>query len=136
VVNDLNVVLLTGRLTRDPDLKETRSKQQLCTFSLACNRYFRQETGGEYGQEAHYFDVETWGLLAKQCGEGLVKGRLARVQGRLKQDRWQDGAGMNRSKILIVAERVEWVTPKRKDDEDEPVDAEPAPHELAPELGD
>jgi single-strand DNA-binding protein len=134
VVNDLNVVLLVGRLTRDPDLKETRGGKQICTFSLACNRYFRQETGGEYGKEAYFFDVETWGLLAKQCADGLVKGRVARVQGRLKQDRWQDGAGTNRSKVLVVAEKVEWVSPKRP--EDEPADAEPAPHELTPELGD
>lgn len=113
MVNDLNVVLLTGRLTRDPDIKETKSGKAITSFSIACNRYFRHEQSGDAAHEVHYFEIETWGLTAKQCGENLKQGWLARVTGRLKLDRWQDGNGTNRSKVMVVADRVEWMPPRR-----------------------
>ena len=58
-----------------------------------------------------YLEVETWGLLAKQCAE-LRKGQVVRVQGRIKQERWQDGDGNNRTKVIVVADRAEWQRPK------------------------
>jgi len=112
-VNDLNVVLLTGRLTRDPDTKETRAGAAVTSFAIAVNRYFKRDSG-DWGQETSYLEIETWGLLAKQCAE-LTKGQVARVQGRVKQERWQDGDGNNRTKVLVIAERVEWRRPKAEE---------------------
>lgn len=115
MVNDLNVVLLTGRLTRDPDAKETKSGTPITSFSIAVNRYFRYDAGG-WGEETSFVEVETWSVLAKQCSE-LTRGQVVRVQGRIKQDRWQDGDGNNRTKMVVVAERVEWRKPKADEPE-------------------
>jgi single-strand DNA-binding protein len=78
----------------------------VCKFSVACNRFFKQEE--EMQKEVSYFDVSTWARLAEVCGEYLKKGRGVRVVGRLRQDRWTDPEGKLRSRIEIVAEHVEF----------------------------
>ena len=78
----------------------------MCTFALASNRFFKQDD--ETQKEVSYFDVTTWSRLAEVCGEYLKKGRGVRVVGRLKQDRWTGPEGQARSKVMIVAEHVEF----------------------------
>ena len=113
-MNSLNSVLLEGNLTRDPELKYTPKGTAVCSFSIASNRYFKQEE--EYQQEVSYFDVTSWSHLAEVCSEYLKKGRGVRVVGRLKQDRWNDPEGNGRSKVYVVAEHVEF-KPERKKEE-------------------
>ena len=105
-MNSLNSILVEGNLTRDPELSATPKGTPVCSFSMASNRFYRQED--ETQQEVSFFDVETWSKLATVCGEQLKKGRGVRVVGRLKQDRWTDNDGKNRSKVKIVAEHVEF----------------------------
>ncbi|MDR3325549.1 MAG: single-stranded DNA-binding protein [Spirochaetaceae bacterium] len=105
-MNNLNSILLEGNLVRDPLFKTTAKGTSLCTFSLATNRYFKQDSGFE--QEVSYFDVETWSKLADSCMELGRKGRGVRVVGRLKQDRWMGDDGKTRSKVRVVAEHVEF----------------------------
>jgi len=100
----LNSILIDGNLTRDPELRSTPKGTKVCKFGLANNRFY--EVDGEKVQEVSFFDVETWSRLAEACGEHLVKGRGVRVIGRLKQDRWKNEQGENRSRIKIVAEHV------------------------------
>jgi single-strand DNA-binding protein len=104
--NNLNSVLIEGNLVRDPVIKTTTKGTALCTFSLASNRYYRRNDAME--QEVSYFDIQTWGNLADDCYGNGKKGRGARVVGRLKQERWSDEDGKARSKVLIVAEHVEF----------------------------
>jgi single-strand DNA-binding protein len=82
---------------QDTELAYTPKGTAVCKFSLACNRFFKQEA--EMQKEASYFDVSCWTRLAEVCGEYLKKGRGVRVVGRLKQDRWTDadGKGTRRS---------------------------------------
>ncbi len=105
-MNSLNSILVEGNLTRDPELKCTPSGTPVCAFSVASNRFYKQDQ--EYQKEVSFFDVETWAKLAESCAEYLEKGRGVRVVGRLKQDRWQDQDGNPRSKVKIVAEHVEF----------------------------
>jgi single-strand DNA-binding protein len=105
-MNNLNSILLEGNLVRDPELKFTPKGTAVCTFTVASNRYFKQEE--ELQEEVSYFDVTVWNRLAEVCKEYLTKGRGVRVVGRLKQDRWEDNDGKTRSKVLIVAEHVEF----------------------------
>jgi single-strand DNA-binding protein len=121
-MNSLNSVLLEGNLTRDPELRYTPKGTAVCSFSIASNRHFKQEE--EYQEEVSYFDVTTWSHLAEVCGEYLRKGRGVRVVGRLKQDRWNDAEGNGRSKVLVVAEHVEF-RPERKKEAEAPETAEP-----------
>ena len=106
MMNNLNSILLEGNLVRDPDLRYTPQGSPVCSLTVACNRYFKQNE--ELQEEVSYFDVTTWNRLAEVCKEYLSKGRGVRVVGRLKQDRWQDTEGKTRSKVLVVAEHVEF----------------------------
>ena len=105
-MNNLNSILLEGNLVADPELRYIPKGTPVCSFSVACNRYFKQEE--ELQQEVSYFDITTWNRLAEVCNEYLTKGRGVRVVGRLKQDRWEDQEGKTRSKVHIVAEHVEF----------------------------
>jgi single-strand DNA-binding protein len=73
---------------------------------LASNRYFKQDE--ETQKEVAFFEVTSWARLAEVCGESLLEGRGVRIVGRLKQDRWTSPEGQGRSKVLIVAEHVEF----------------------------
>src|SRR5512136_2388850 len=105
-MNNLNSILLEGNLVRDPEMSYTSKGAPVCNFTMACNRYYKQEE--ELQEEVSYFDVTVWNRLAEVCKEYLTKGRGVRVVGRLKQDRWQDSDGKTRSKVHIVAEHVEF----------------------------
>ena len=105
-MNSLNSILLEGNLVRDPESGETPKGTQFCKFSIASNRYYKQE--GSKVDEVSYFDVEVWSKLAESCHTNLEKGRGVRVVGRLKQDRWQDEEGRGRTKVKIVGEHVEF----------------------------
>jgi single-strand DNA-binding protein len=115
-MNNLNSILIEGNLTRDPELSYTSKGTAVCKFSVACNRFFKQED--ETQKEVSYFDVSCWTRLAEVCGEYLKKGRGVRVVGRLKQDRWTDADGKPRSRIEIVAEHVEFKPQLKKQDGD------------------
>ena len=105
-MNSLNSILVEGNLTKDPVLKETPKGTSVCTFTVASNRFYKQDEAFE--KEVSFFDVETWAKLAEACGSQLTKGRGVRVIGRLKQDRWNDPEGNYREKVKIVAEHVEF----------------------------
>jgi single-strand DNA-binding protein len=105
-MNSLNSILVEGNLTRDPELRHTPKGTPVCAFAVASNRFYRYEE--ELQKEVSFFDVEAWAGLAERCGKELDKGRGVRVAGRLKQDRWIDQEGKNRSKVKIVAEHVEF----------------------------
>jgi single-strand DNA-binding protein len=113
-MNNLNSVLIEGNLVRDPELKTTAKGTSLCTFSLASNRYFKQESG--FDKEVGYFDVQAWAKLAESCYNLGHKGRGVRVVGRLKQDRWNDADGKARSKITIVAEHAEFRAESKREE--------------------
>ncbi len=106
MLNNLNSIIVEGNLVRDPILKTTPNGHQVCSFSVASNRFYRQNEETE--KEVSFFDVETWSRLAQTCAETLKKGRGVRVVGRLKQDRWEDASGKTQAKIKIVAEHVEF----------------------------
>jgi single-strand DNA-binding protein len=105
-MNNLNSILIEGNMVREPQYRTTPKGTPVCTFSLASNRYFRQDNG--YEREVSFFDVETWAKLADTCNNLGKKGRGVRVVGRLKQDRWTGNDGRHRSRISIVAEHVEF----------------------------
>jgi single-strand DNA-binding protein len=105
-MNSLNSILIEGNLVRDAEIRTTSKGTTVGTFQIASNRYFRQETGME--KEVSFFNVETWSKLAESiCNKGR-KGRGVRVVGRLKQERWNDNDGKAQSKVVIVAEHVEF----------------------------
>jgi single-strand DNA-binding protein len=105
-MNNLNSILIEGNLVRDPLLRSTPKGTPVCTFTLASNRFFKQDSGLE--KEVGFFEVETWARLAQNCYDLGHKGRGVRVVGRLKQERWNGSDGKNHSRVTIVAEHVEF----------------------------
>lgn len=120
-MNNLNSIILEGNLTKDPVEAKTPKGTPVCNFSVASNRYYRQE--GERQSEVSFVDVEVWARLAETCGEYLKKGRGVRVVGRLKQDRWTDPEGNPRSRLKIVGEHVEFKPQPKTDAADSSKDS-------------
>jgi len=114
-MNNLNSILIEGNMVREPLFRNTPKGTPVCTFSLASNRFFKQDSGLE--KEVSFFEVETWAKLAEACNNLGKKGRGVRVVGRLKQDRWTGNDGKPRSRISIVAEHVEFRPEVKKDTE-------------------
>lgn len=129
MLNNLNSIIIEGNLVRDPLLKTIPNGNYVCSFAVASNRYYKQNEQTE--KEVSFFEVEAWSKLAQTCGEILKKGRGVRVVGRLKQDRWEDGAGKTQSRIKIVAEHVEFKPVFKRDEDDARAKAEPASTEEA-----
>jgi single-strand DNA-binding protein len=111
-MNNLNSVLIEGNMVKDPMIRSTPKGTQVCNFSIASNRYYRQDSNLE--QETGFFDIEAWGKLAEACISKGHKGRGVRVVGRLKQGRWTGDDGKYHSRVSIVAEHVEYRTDYKK----------------------
>jgi single-strand DNA-binding protein len=107
----MNKVLLTGRLTRDPEMRQLASGKTVTQFSLATNDY---RGGGE--KKAEYHSIVTWDRLAEICGQFLGKGQLVSVDGRLQTRQWEDDNKLRHWKTEIVAGNVEMLSGKRKKD--------------------
>lgn len=103
---NFNRVIMVGNLTRDPELRQLPSGQNVCRFGLASSRQYRNKQTGDMVQDVCFIDTEVWGLQAENCKQYLAKGRPVLVEGRLKFDSWQAPDGSPRSKHLIVADRV------------------------------
>ncbi len=108
----LNSVNIMGNLTRDPELKYIPSGKAVCSISIANNRVYSK--GEEKVKEVSYFDVEVWGAAAENCAKYLTKGSGIIVEGRLKQDRWEQD-GNKRSRVRISANSVHFM-PRKGDD--------------------
>jgi len=114
-MSNLNSILIEGNMVREPLYRTTPKGTPVCTFSLASNRFYRQDAGMEK-KEVSFFEVETWSKIAEACNDQGRKGRGVRVVGRLKQERWMGTDGKNHSRIRIVAEHVEFRPDFRRDD--------------------
>ncbi len=112
-MNDLNTVLIEGRLVKDPDLR-TINNNLMCRFTLACARYF-YDKDKNWVQDTSFLQVEVWGAAAKVCFDVLRKGRGVRVVGRIRQRLWKDNQEISREYICIIAEHIEFKPEKRND---------------------
>ena len=102
---DVNRVIEIGHLTRDEELKYTPGGMAIGNVSIAVNR--RVKKGQEWVDESNYFDVVIFGKQAESLQRFLTKGKQIAVDGFLKQDRWKDQNGVNRSRISIVANDIQ-----------------------------
>lgn len=102
---DINNATLIGRLTRDEDLEYTAGGMAIGKISVAINR--RVKKGQEWVDEANYFDVVIFGKQAENLKRFLTKGKQVGVSGFLKQDRWTDQNGQNKSRVTIVANDIQ-----------------------------
>ena len=111
---DLNKVFLAGRLTRDPELRYIPSGTAVASLSLAVSRNYTAKDGSKK-EEVVFVDVNAWGRQAETCGEYLSKGSALLVEGRLQLDRWETNTGEKRNKLKVVAQRIQFLSTRRKD---------------------
>ena len=105
-MNDLNTVTMIGRLTADPQLKQTQGGGQICSFSIGCNHCYSRSYG-EKVEEVSYFNCTAFGKLGEVLNRYAEQGKQVAVEGRLKQRRWQDDIGKNHSAVEIVVENFQ-----------------------------
>ena len=99
----LNKIIIMGRLTRDPELKTTGSGLSVTSFSIACDRDFKSQSGEK---ECDFINVQAWRSTAEFVSKYFSKGRMAVVEGRLQTRKYQDRDGNNRIATEIVANNV------------------------------
>ena len=106
---NINVVVVTGNLTRDPELKSTSGGTAVCKLRVAVNSR-RRDQGGEWVDKPNFFDVTVFGAQGENCANYLSKGRPVAVEGRLEWSEWDasDGSG-KRSKVEIIANSVQFL---------------------------
>jgi single-strand DNA-binding protein len=107
----VNKVLLTGRLTRDPEMRALASGKNVTQFSVATNEY-----AGHGKERAEYHNIVTWDKLAEICARYLGKGQQVSVEGRIQTRSWDDERGLRHWKTEVVASSVEMLSGRRKKD--------------------
>ncbi len=98
---DINCVTLTGRLTRDGELKYTPSGSAVVRFSLAVNRA-KRNADGTWGEDTSFIDCVYFGKAAEATNSYLTKGRMVAVSGELRQNRWEGNDGQARSRVEVI----------------------------------
>jgi single-strand DNA-binding protein len=108
---NLNKVHLIGNLTRDPELRHTPKGSAICTFALAINRKFKDESGER--EEVTFVEVEAWGKAGENVAKYCARGRSLYVEGRLKLDQWEDKQTKEkRSRLKVVLETFQFLGAK------------------------
>ena len=115
MARSLNQVTLMGNLTRDPELRQTPTGQNVTSFSLALNRSYKDQSG-EWQEATDYIDIVCWGPLAERVAQYLSKGRRCLVQGRLQSRSWEQ-EGQKRSKVEVLANDVTFLDSRGAGDE-------------------
>mgnify|MGYP001768622786 CR=1 FL=1 len=104
----MNLVVLMGNLTRDPELRRTPAGQAVADIGLAVSEIYKSKTGEETESKC-FVDIVAWGKQAEACAEHLAKGSAVAVEGKLQLDQWQTAAGEKRYKLKVRATRVQFV---------------------------
>jgi single-strand DNA-binding protein len=113
---NFNKVILAGNLTRDPELRYTPKGTAVARITLAVNRVYTSGEGGEKKEEVSFVDVDIWGRQAEVIAQYMKKGRPLLVEGRLKQDTWEDkNTKQKQSKLKVVLESFSFIDSNRGD---------------------
>ena len=111
----LNKVVIMGRFTKDPELRRTGSGTAVTSFSLACDRDFKSQSGDK---ETDFIEAVAWKNTAEFVSKYFSKGRMAVVDGRLQIRDWTDKAGNKRTTAEVVADNVYFADSKRSESND------------------
>lgn len=114
-MQNVNRVIVTGNLTRDPELKTTNSGLEICNLRIAVNSRVKQQD--EWVDKPNYFDVAIFGGQARVSGQYLAKGRPVAIDGRLDWREWTTESGDKRQAVQIIADTVQFLGDGSRDDE-------------------
>jgi single-strand DNA-binding protein len=120
VAANINRVIITGNLTRDPELRALPSGMAVCELGVAVNGR-RKNANGEWEEKPNFFDVTVFGTQGENCSRYLAKGRPVAIDGRLDWQQWEQ-EGQKRQKVKIIADSVQFLGGR-----DESAGGSPAP---------
>jgi single-strand DNA-binding protein len=106
---NINRVIITGNLTRDPELRALPSGTSVCELRIACNTRRKNSATGEWEDKPNYFNVKVWGAQGENCSRFLSKGRPVAIDGRLEWREWETQEGGKRQAIDIIADSVQFL---------------------------
>lgn len=108
--SNINVVVITGNLTKDPELRHTGGGTAVCDLRVAVNSRRKNSQTGGWEDKPNFFDVTVWGAQGENCANYLSKGRPVAIEGRLDWSEWEakDGSG-KRQKVQIIANSVQFL---------------------------
>lgn len=105
---ELNRVFLVGRLTKDPEIRQTTNGTPVTNFTIAVNRRYKN-AGGEWKDETTFVGIVAWQKLAELCKQYLAKGRAVLVEGKLQTHSWETEDGQKRTLLEVRADRIEFL---------------------------
>lgn len=106
---NINRVILTGNLTRDPELRSLPSGNSVCSLRIACNMRRKNGSTGQWEDRPNYFDITVWGAQGENCAKFLTKGRPIAIDGRLEWREWEAQDGQKRQSVSVVAETIQFL---------------------------
>lgn len=106
--SNINTVVITGNLTRDPELRSTPSGTSVCSLRVAVNSR-RKDDSGQWVDKPNFFDVTVWGQQGENCAQYLAKGRPVAIDGRLNWREWEAQDGGKRQTVDIIANSVQFL---------------------------
>lgn len=106
----INKVLITGNLTRDPELRETLSGFQVLNFGVAVNDRKKNQSTGQWEDYANFVDCTMFGNRAGSVARFLAKGSKVAIEGKLRWSQWETQDGSKRSKLEVVVDEIEFMT--------------------------
>ena len=108
MAGNINRVIITGNLTKDPDLRSLPSGTSVCELRIACNGRRKNNASGQWEDDPNFFNVTVWGQQGENCARYLSKGRGVAIDGRLNWREWET-EGQKRSAVDIIAETVQFL---------------------------
>lgn len=111
----MNKVILTGRLTRDPELRYTANNKAVCDFTIATNRPVVRD--GE--RVADFINCRVWNKTAENLDKYQTKGNMIAVSGRMQVENYQDKEGKNRRNTYVLVEDLEYLEQKKENKQGE-----------------
>jgi single-strand DNA-binding protein len=112
VAGSVNVVVLVGNLTRDPELRALPSGNSVCSLRIAVTDQVKDQATGEWTDKPNYFSVDVFGRQAETCAQYLARGRQVAIQGRLRWREWETQDGQKREAVSVAADRVQFIGPR------------------------
>lgn len=125
-IPEQNLIMIAGRLTRDPDLRFTQKGMGVCSFDVAVNRRYKDQSTGEWKDDTTYVPVTVWGPMGEKCKERAKKGTPVHVEGRLANSEYTDKTGQKRKVMRVVARRVQFLAVTTPGETSEAPEAEAA----------
>ncbi len=102
----LNKAMIIGNVTRDPEVRTTPSGQTVANFGVATNRRWKDQTTGDFKEQAEFHNIVAWGRLAETIQQYVKKGGRIYIEGRMQTRSWDDQTGAKKSRTEVIAEQM------------------------------